>query len=183
MLPHHKEIRLTKKSILHMLRDLDMCLEGIQKKVKLYGLGGTVLVLSDLRHSSKDVDFITSREDFRTLSGHITEIEWKKKIQFDIFPDGSLPKYRYSDYNIHAKKAPFEFKNIELFYLDTIDLVLTKALASRDTDIKDIELLAPSKNRVPKEELIRRFKNIKPAPKEANELKNNFNKFINEYYK
>lgn len=117
MLPHHKGKRLDKKGMLHVLRELDTNLTGIQRKLKLYCLGGTVLVLSDLRHSSKDVDFIVSEEDFRALAG-------------------------------------------------------------RDTDMKDINLLAPSKELVPKKELIKRFNSVKPAPNEAEELK----KQIREVY-
>jgi len=95
--------------MLNILRELDTNLKGIQRKLKLYCLGGTVLVLSDLRHSSKDVDFIVSREDFRALSGHIAEMEWKNKITIDIFPDGLLPKYQYPYYEEHAKKMNFFF--------------------------------------------------------------------------
>ena len=183
MLPHHKGKRLDRKAMLGILRELDDNLIGIPRKINLYCLGGTVLVLSDLRHSSKDVDFILSREDFRTLSEHIAEIEWKKKVTIDIFPDGLLPKYQYPNYKKHAKKMNFSFENIEIYYLDTVDLVLTKALAGRDTDIKDIHLLAPSKEVIPKDELIQRFNNIIPATNKTEELKNKFDLFISEFYK
>jgi len=183
MLPRQKGRRLDRTGMLNVLRELDDNLDGIQKKVKLYCLGGTVLVLSNLRHSSKDVDFIVNRDDFRTLSGHIAEMEWKSKITIDIFPDGMLPKYKYPYYKRHAKKQNFPFKNIDIYYLDTIDLVLTKAIAGRDTDLKDISMLAPVKDDIPKQELINRFQEIIPAANEGEEIKSKFERFVSEFYK
>lgn len=183
MLTHHKGKELSKNDMLKVLRQLDDCLDGMQRKVRLYGLGGTVLVLSELRYQSKDADFIVSREDFRVLSGHISEMEWKEKIQFDLFPNGLLPDYQYSEYAVNAKRASFQFKNIELFYLDAIDLVLTKALAGRTRDFEDIHLIAQSEKNIPKEELIKRFKKVLPAPNKKEEIKTKFERFVSEFYK
>jgi hypothetical protein len=60
MLPHHEGKRLRREDMLEILKDLDSSLEGIQRKLHLYCLGGTYLVLSSLRDSSKDVDFLVS---------------------------------------------------------------------------------------------------------------------------
>ncbi len=182
MLPHQKGKELNKADMLQILQELDDSLDGVQKKIKLYGLGGTFLVLSEIRKVSKDVDFIVSREDFRTLSGHVAEIEWKKHVRFDLFPDGLLPGYKYPGYANHAKRSLLNFKNIELYFLDTVDLVLTKVLAGRDDDYRDLKRMAISKDIVPEEELLQRFEQVRLAPKEADELNAKFERFISGFY-
>jgi len=183
MLRRHEGKELTKKDVLGVLEQIDNSLEGIQRKIKLYCLGGTMLTLSDLRRLSKDMDFIASRQDVRAISGTIAEIERTSQVRFDIFPDGALPDYNYRDYALHAKKAPLYFKNIELYYLDTADIVLTKALAARAVDYADINLVAPSPSEIPKEKLIERYEKIKPDSDKKEILKNRFEKFIAEFYK
>lgn len=181
MPPKHKE--MDKQEILNLLNRIDLELEGIQKKIKLYCVGGTILVLSGQRTVSKDVDFIVDRADFRTISGCIAEADWKNHIQVDLFQDGHMPKYQYKEYQTHAKEAPFLFKNIQLYFLDTIDLILTKAIAGRSSDYEDIRRIAPSPAGIPKDELLNRFKNIKPNAGESAEIERKFNKFISDFYK
>jgi hypothetical protein len=183
MLPHHEGKELRKRDILAILEKLDNSLNGIQRKIRLYCLGGTTLMLSDLRDMSKDVDFISSRQDFRAMSGSIAEIERREGIRFDIFPDGILPDYDLKDYELHAKKAQLNFKNIEVYHLDTADIVLTKALAGRAEDYEDIKLLVQSPHEVPKEVLVKRYEKIKPAPDKKEILKSRFEKFVSEFYK
>ncbi|MBW2972992.1 hypothetical protein KY346_01215 [Candidatus Woesearchaeota archaeon] len=183
MLPHQKGKELNKTDMLGILHELDDNLEGIQRKVKLYGLGGTFLVISGIRYVSKDVDFIVSREDFRTLSGPVAEIEWKKRVRFDLFPDGLLPDYKYSSYANNAKRFSRSFKNIELYFLDTVDLVLTKVLAGRDSDYQDLGQMEISIKNVPREELLRRFEQVQPAPEKKDELTAKFERFVSEFYK
>lgn len=183
MLPHQKGKELDKEDMLQVLYELDESLAGISRKIKLYGLGGTFLVLFGIRDISKDLDFIVNRADFRTLSGFVAEIEWKRRVRFDLFPDGLLPGYKYSDYAMNAKKYPLNFNNIELYFLDTVDLVLTKILAGRDDDYADITRMKATPAAVPKEELLRRFKQIQPAPETSDEIKTKFNNFVSEFYK
>jgi len=173
---------LDKTAILKLLQDLDTSLEGIQRKIRLYCVGGTIMVLSGLRATSKDVDFIADREDFRTISRYIAEVELKEKMRFDIFPDGHMPNYQYKDYQTHATDAPFLFKHIQLYFLDTIDFVLTKAIAGRKLDYRDINSITSPDN-VPKEELLERFKNIKPNVGESSEIERKFNKFVSDFYR
>jgi len=183
MLPHHEGRELRKRDVIAVLEKLDSSLEGIQRKIKLYCLGGTMLMLSDLRDTSKDVDFIASRQDFRAISGTVAEIERQEGVRIDVFPDGMLPDYDYKDYDIYARKSPLYFKNIEIYNLDTADLILTKVLAGRAVDYSDIKLLVQSSHEVPKEVLVKRYEKIKPAPDKKEILKSRFEKFISEFYK
>jgi hypothetical protein len=174
---------LTKENVISIIREIDSDLEGVQRKLKLYCLGGTKLVLTGLRSISKDIDFIVSREDLLAVGGPMTRIEWQKKIRIDVFPDGELPNYRYPSCIANAKKLPLHFNHLEIYLLDDADFVLTKALAGRSTDYEDIETLLSGKNQIPQETLRERFKNIKPTKGKDIELKGKFEKFISEYYK
>jgi len=182
MLPHHEGKKLYRDDMLKLLRDLDAKLEGMQRKVRLYGVGGTVMVLSNIRDASKDVDFIVSFNDFRALSGHIAELERLQQVRIDLFPDGDMPDYKLGEYPLHAQKAPFDFKNLELYYLDKIDFVLTKALAGRFDDVEDVLHFVSSRKEVPLDILTQRYHKIVPNPGKEAELKSKFDKFVNEVY-
>lgn len=182
MLPHRQGKRLYKTDVLELLKELDSKLEGMQRKVRLYGLGGTVLILTNVRDSSKDVDFIVSLKDFRALSGHVAELEKQKNVRIDLFPDGDLPDYKYEVYTVNAQKAPLEFKNIELYYLDKADFVLTKALAGRPDDFADVAHFTSS-DEVPLDVLRSRYEKVRPDPEKNKILQSKFEKFIEEFYK
>lgn len=94
-----------------------------------------------------------------------------------------MPEYRYEDYVSNARPAPFTFKNIEVYFLDKIDWVLTKILAGRPSDFQDINTLVKSPEEVPAGELIERYKKITPAPGKENEVRARFETFVQEFYK
>ncbi len=179
-MPKDKEI--DKNKLFHILNKLDKDLDGIQRKVKLYFVGGTILVFSGLRSISKDIDFIVSRKDFQALSSHAAELEYKEKVRIDIFPDGEMPYYKYQNYLINAEYLLSNFKNLELYRIDDTDFLLTKALAGRDRDYDDIKTMKITKESVKREELLKRFKNIVIEKNKEDELKKRFEKFLIEFY-
>ena len=99
MLPRHEGRELNKQDMLRILEKLDTYLTGIQRKIKLYSFGGTKFVLTGLRELSKDVDFIVARQDFTALSSSVAELELKDHVRFDLFPDGTLPGFKYASYD------------------------------------------------------------------------------------
>ena len=176
--------RLDKRKTLEILAWLDDKLEGDghQEKYKLYCMGGTKMILSDLRQSSEDLDFLMSQDTFRVLSTYIAELDWKQKIRFDAFPEGDLPGYKYGGYREHVRKAPYHFKRLELYFIDDVDFLITKALAGRPKDIDDISRIL-SKRKIPKEDLIKRFEMIRFKPENEKELREKFNMFLSKLYK
>ncbi|MBW2990122.1 hypothetical protein KY348_00280 [Candidatus Woesearchaeota archaeon] len=183
MPPLYQDKELTKENVLSILREIDSDLEGLQRKLRLYCLGGTQLALIDLRTVSKDIDFIVSHNDWMMLSGPVARIENKKEIRFDVFPGGELPNYTYQSYTFHAKKLPFYFNNLEIYSIDDADFVLTKALSGRGIDYEDIDTLLSGGIEIPKEVLVERFKGVKPMKGKEREIKDKFEKFLNEFYK
>lgn len=175
-------MQFTKKKTLEFLTELDekLAKDGYQAKFKLYCMGGTKMILSDLRYSSDDVDFLTSREDFRVFSSYIPEFE-RQKVRFDVFPEGELPGYGYKEYKEHAKRMPYRFKHLDIYFIDDIDFVITKALAGREKDIKDLKILFKKKI-IPKEKLLERFQKIKFKSDKERELKEKFDEFIRGFY-
>ena len=183
MPPLYQDKELTKENVLSILRKIDSELEGLQRKLKLYCLGGTQLALTDVRTVSKDIDFIVSYDDWRMLSGPVARIENKMEIRFDVFREGEFPNYTYPSYTSHAKRLHFSFNNLEIYSIDDADFVLTKALSGRGVDYEDIETLLSKKTEIPKEVLIERFKNVKPMKGKEREIKDKFEKFLTEFYK
>jgi hypothetical protein len=185
MLPHHKGDFFNHDKIIRILGELDKKLEltGIQRKVRLYAIGGTIMVLERFRQTSKDIDFIVSRKDFMMLSQCIPQIERDEKVQIDVFPDGDMPDYQYRDYHIHACKTPWRFKNVELYYVDKADFMLTKILAARDLDASDIAKFIPSPETVPLDVLRSRYERIVPDKGKIEMIKGRFETFVDKFYK
>ena len=174
--------QLDRQAILSIIRKLDHDLAGTQKKVKLYCVGGTYLVLTRIRDSSKDIDFIISRQDFRTLSGHILEIETKDKVRFDLFPEGELPGFAFKNYDFGSQKMPFSFDHIEIYEMDLASFILTKVLAGRAEDYEDIEKLVPDRASLPKEKLIAKFKELQFTKGKKSILEKKLKAFLKEFY-
>ena len=59
--------QIKRQDTLSIIRRIDQDLEGFQRRIKLYCVGGTYLSLTDSERITKDLDFILSR--VRT-SGH-----------------------------------------------------------------------------------------------------------------
>ena len=177
-----EDSRIDKKKVLSVLDKLDKNLRGIQRKIKIYCIGGTALTFSNIRNNSKDIDFIVSREDFRALSGHVADIEYKEKIRIDIFLDGELPDYQYKGYTKNSRPLNIHFENLELYVLDEIDLLLTKILSGRPEDLLDIKKMGVSKEILRKDKLIQRYQEIKIDQEKEGIIRKKFEDFIKKFY-
>ncbi len=177
--------RLDKRQTVGILRWLDERLDnsGHVGIYRLYCMGGTKMVLSDLRQSSEDLDFLVpSYDTFRVLSTYIVELELKRKIRFDVFLEDDLPGYYYKEFEENSKKANYQFKHLDLYFIDDVDFVITKVLAGRPKDIDDISKVLSAKN-ISKEELIKRFRKIRFKSEKEKELKEKFDVFLSKLYK
>ena len=178
-----KEPVFTRRKTLEFLDRLDEGLvkDGHQRKFKLYCLGGTKMVLSGLRYMSKDVDFLLSRGDFTTLSSYVAEFNRRENMRFDVFPGAEFSGYSYPDFFRHSKKAPYKFRRLELYFIDDIDFVITKALAWRRKDVEDIKTIL-NKKKISRMEIMRRFEKVKFEPDREEEFRRKFDEFITEFY-
>jgi hypothetical protein len=172
-----------KRRTLAFLGELDDELvgQGYQRKLSLYCAGGTKMVLSGLRHGSVDLDFMLSRQDFRVLGGYVVEYFRKHKLRLDLFPEGEMPGYSYPDFRDNAVRALFKFRRFDLYYIDDVDFVITKALAGRQKDREDIDAIF-SVRKIPKAGVLERYQKIRFAPDKEEELRGKFEEFISNYY-
>ena len=170
---------IDKRRLISYVNSIDSKLKGYTKKINMYCVGGTALTLRDKKILSYDMDFAVSREDFRTLSGIIAEIEWKEKVRIDLMPEGEHVDYFLPyDYQRGVRKIGL-FKNINLFIVSDLDLVLMKALAGRPKDYKDTEGMI---GKINKNNLLRRFEQLKFKEGKKESLKRKLDEFIASVY-
>ena len=170
---------IDKRRLINYVNSIDLKLKGYTKKINMYCVGGTALTLRDKKILSYDMDFAVSREDFRTLSGIIAEIEWKEKVRIDLMPEGEHVDYFLPhDYQRHAKKIGL-FRNINLFIVSDLDILLMKALAGRDKDYIDVKGL---KRKIKSEDLLKRFEELRFKPGKKEQLKKKIDEFIKRAY-
>lgn len=170
---------IDKRKLFYYVNLIDSKLKGYTKKLDIYCVGGTALTLREKKSLSYDIDFVVSREDFRTLSGITAEIEYKEKVRIDLMPEGEHVDYFLPcDYTTRARKVGL-FKNVNLYILSNLDIVLMKALAGRRKDYFDTEKLV---KKISKKELLNRFKQLRFKPGKRKQLKEKLNEFIRTVY-
>lgn len=184
MQPYKDTKLLTKRDALNLLNEIDRELKefGLQRKIKLYCIGSTEMLFENLKNSSNDVDFVLSRKDFRVTGSIKEDIESKKHVRIDMFPDGEMPDFTFSDYERYSKPAGYKFDKIDLYYIDRSAVLLTKFLAGRDKDFKDIKILLKH-TKLSKEKLEEIFHSLKIDKDKEKKVKDNFKKFIEIYFK
>ena len=171
---------IDKKRILQIFSNMDSELCGLQRRLKIYCLGGTKMTLCDLRDFSRDLDFIVSREDWRVLSGITDAIEQKERIRLDVFPDGQLPGYNYENYAQNARRMPYFFNQIEIYVIDEADFILTKMLAGRSRDQEDITAVL-EQTPVSRELVLERYGGVKIAAGKEALLRTRFHYFLDAF--
>ncbi len=170
---------IDKRKLFYYVNLIDSKLEGYTRKINMYCVGGTALTLGEKKISSYEMDFAVSREDFRTLSGVTAEIERKERVRIDLMPEGEYVDYFLPyDYKMHAKKIGL-FKNLNLYILSDLDIVLMKALAGRNKDYVHVEGL---KRKIKPEDLLKRFEELKFKKEKKEALREKLGKSIKKIY-
>ena len=114
---------IDKRKLFYYVNLIDSKLEGYAKKIDMYCAGGTALTLREKKSLSYDLDFVVSREDFRTLSSITAEIEYKEKVRIDLMPEGEHVDYFLPyDCRTYAKRVGL-FKNLNLYILSDLDIM------------------------------------------------------------
>ena len=131
------------ENFLNLVADLDEPLE-------LFAIGGTAMVLKNIKESTKDIDFMTSESYEKVkrmlgLAGMKEESPLKMcniwrlgEIRIDIFYDGFVMGIRFPD---DWKKISEKIKDIgkvKLYIFNWYDLIITKISRSETRDIEDI---------------------------------------------
>ena len=143
----YKNIGLTNiedlNSFLNLIADLNEPLD-------LFAIGGTAMVLKNIKESTKDIDFLTteSYEKIKKLfilaglkeesSEKICNIWRLDKIRIDIFYSGFIMGIQFpEDWKEKSEKIK-EIGKIKLYILNWYDLIITKISRSETRDIEDI---------------------------------------------
>ena len=138
-------------SFLNLIADLDESLD-------LFAIGGTAMVLKNIKESTKDIDFLTTesyekikklfslaglKEESNSKSCNIWRLE---KTRIDIFYDGFIMGIPFPlDWKIKSEKLK-KIGKINLYILNWYDLIITKIARSEKRDIKDIVAILQGQN-------------------------------------
>src|SRR3989344_5091218 len=131
------------EQFLNLLADLD-------EELELFALGGTAMVLKDIKESTKDIDFLTTESSSKikklfVLAGlkeqnsdKICNIWRLDGLRIDIFYDGFIFGIPFpEDWKALSEKLR-DIGKIKLSVLNWYDLIITKVARSEKRDIEDI---------------------------------------------
>ena len=130
-------------NFLNLIADLNQPLE-------LFVIGGTAMVLKNIKESTKDIDFLTTENQEKikklfTLAGlkeegsdKICNIWRLDKTRVDIFYDGFIMGIPFPDDWKKLSEKIKEIGKIRLYILNWYDLIITKISRSEKRDIEDI---------------------------------------------
>ena len=131
------------ENFLQLIADLDT-------EIELFAIGGTAMVLANIKEATKDIDFLTTL-DYKTLSklfklAGLEETDNTKlcnkwflsNTRIDIFYDEYILGISLPD---DWRKLSEHIRNIgkvKLFILNWYDIIITKIVRSEKRDIEDI---------------------------------------------
>jgi len=130
-------------NFLNLIADLNEPLE-------LYAIGGTAMVLKNIKESTKDIDFLTteSYEKIRRLfslaglkeesSDKICNIWRIDKTRVDVFYGGFIMGIPFPEDWKEKSERIMEVGKVRLYILNWYDLIITKISRSEKRDIEDI---------------------------------------------
>lgn len=179
----HKKQRISSKELLSILYEIDKELIdlGVQRKLDLYCVGGTKLMLQEKKNSFKDIDFILSRRDSVTLGNIFENIQRQRNIIIDKFQDGQMPGYNIPDYKNRSIELDYKFNKLRVFYLDNLTFVVTKAIAGRQRDLEEAYNFL-SKESISESTLRKRFSEFRLDSDKEEEIIQRFESFIKGYF-
>src|SRR3989344_2446185 len=133
--------------------DLDNFLNliaALNESLELFAIGGTAMVLKNIKESTKDIDFLTTEKyekinrmfklaGLKEESSDIVCNIWRlDSLRIDIFYDGFIMGIPFpEDWKKLSEKIK-EIGKIRLYILNWYDLIITKISRSEKRDIEDI---------------------------------------------
>lgn len=143
----YKNVDITRLEELNNFLNL---IASLNEPLELFAIGGTAMVIKNIKESTKDIDFLTteSYEKIKRLfslaglkeesPNKICNIWRLDKIRIDMFYDGFIMGIPFpSDWKEKSEKIK-EINKIKLYILNWYDLIITKISRSEKRDIEDI---------------------------------------------
>ncbi len=123
---------------------------ALNEPLELFAIGGTAMVLKNIKESTKDIDFLTT-EKYEKInrmfklaglkeesSDKVCNIWRLDSLRIDIFYDGFIMGIPFpEDWKKLSEKIK-EIGKIRLYILNWYDLIITKISRSEKRDIEDI---------------------------------------------
>jgi len=163
---------ISTNELLGLLHEIDGRMQTYLKKPRLYACGGTLMMLKGLRETSKDLDFLLSREDNLAVSGIVRLAELQQNVRIDLFPDGRLLSYQLEKYWEGAKPLHCGTRRLDIYGVDKTTFLVMKLMAGRQHDMEDLQKYCPP-GTVPREAALQRYADFRvdAAHKETTEKK------------
>ena len=149
----YKNITLTFPSDLDLFLQL---LADLNKEIELFALGGTAMILANIKESTKDIDFLTTQnyEQFRKLlqlaglkeknTTQLCNSWYLNNIRIDFFYNEFILGYSLPDDWKHLSIQLKSIGKIKLYILNWYDIIITKLARSEERDIIDIQSIFKS---------------------------------------
>ena len=140
----------------------------IERKIKMYALGGTALTILGIKSSTLDIDInIDSHKDYQYICEifekigfkRIGTIRWQTQegLFFDLFMGSNIFGTELSPDFLNKSKFIKSFENIELYTLSLEDIIISKLARGDPRDFLDIKKIFENQ-KINLPELVRRYK-------------------------
>lgn len=157
----HIKMYENRSTINRSLKDLENFLQllaDLDEKIELYAMGGTAMVLSNIKEATKDIDFLTTerQETIRKLftlaglkekdSSKLCNIWYLGDIRVDMFYDEFIMGISLPDDWKEKSEHLRDIGELKLFILNWEDIIITKISRSEQRDIEDALDIIKAKN-------------------------------------
>jgi len=132
------------------LNDFLNLIADLNEPLELFAIGGTAMVLKNIKESTKDIDFMTeeSYEKIKRLfklaglkeesTDKVCNIWRLNNLRIDIFYDGFIMGIPFPDDWKEKSEKIRKIGKITLYILNWYDIIITKISRSEKRDIEDI---------------------------------------------
>src|SRR3989344_136998 len=132
------------------LNDFLNLIADLNEPLELFAIGGTAMVLKNIKESTRDIDFLTDEnydkiKELFELAGMKEESSnkicniWRLgSTRIDIFYDGFIMGIPFPDDWKEKSNKIKEIGKIKLYILNWYDIIITKISRSERRDIEDI---------------------------------------------
>ena len=144
---NYKNPKSTNKEDLETFLQL---IANLNTEITLFAIGGTAMLLKNIKESTKDIDFITTL-DYKTInqlfkkaglkeqnSSQLCNIWYLDNIRIDLFYDNFIMGVKFPKDWINQSEHLRNIGKIRLYILNWYDIIITKIARSEERDIEDI---------------------------------------------
>jgi hypothetical protein len=127
-------MQIEKSGLMGLLEAIDM---ELARPIRIVAVGGTAMTLLGLKPSTIDIDFDLPSEDAKEFRSALNKVPHGFRI--DIFSGGLIFSQQLpEDYLSKAIAIKTGLKNIRLFALHPLDIIVTKTGRLNERDMQDI---------------------------------------------